>query len=250
MPRLNYYGPDPATPTEVLNRGQGTVLITGSTTNRPGASAAVEAAAANLADKDYIDLADANYVTVDYYQGQDQFNVPVAKIGQPNGVAGLTGGKIPSAQIPTLGQGYFKGPFGPTAINPVSSATTTPVKIADFAIGVQSVTFQPLAYASLALDTKPGGRPIVEMRISNGPAAYGFQTLIAQGIGRPIYDGRQVITVVPASSSLGASVPTPWPGTSTDITVGLWVYSSSSVPVTITNTSVLSASVFLIRMVA
>lgn len=249
MPRLNYVGTDPATATDILNRGQGTVLIDNAPVGRTAASEMVETAAAGRAAKSYIDLADANYVTVDYYESRDALNVPAANLGQPNGVASLSGGKIPAAQIPVLGAGYLRGPFGPTSINAVNNATTTPVKVADFTIGVQSVGFHALAYATVAVDSKPGGRPILEMRLSNGSAAYGSQTLIAQGIGRPMFDGRQIVAVTPASDTTGASAPAHWAG-STNIVVSLWAYSSSSTPVTVGSASVISAAVFLTRMVA
>lgn len=248
MPRLNYVGPDPATSTEILNRIQGSAIIGRALNSQNAASTLVEAAASTRAGKSYIDLADANYVTVDYYQDQDALNVATTKVGQPNGVASLVGGKIPDVQIPVLGSGYLKGPFGPTTVTTALNATTTKVKVADFAIGVQSLAFQPLAYAVVAVDTKPGGRPILEMRISNGTAAYDSQTLIAQGIGRPMYDGRQMVTVTPASAA-GGSNPTPF-ASNTNIVVSLWVYSSSTTPVTVGASSLLSAAVFLMRMTA
>lgn len=249
MPRLNYVGTDPATPTDILNRGQGTVLINNAAIGRNVTSEMVESTATTLAAKSYIDLADANYVTVDYYQGRDALNVPTSSVGQPNGVASLSGGKIPTAQIPVLGAGYLRGPFGPTSITAVNNAATTPVKVADFTIGVQNVGFHALAYATVAVDSKPGGRPILEMRLSNGSAVYGSQTLIAQGVGRPMFDGRQIVAITPASDTTGASAPAHWPG-STNIVVSLWAYSTSSTPITVGSASVISAVVFLSRMVA
>lgn len=249
MPRLNYVGPEPSIGIELINRGQGTDIINNAIPNRSATTAAVEATANTYASKDYIDLADGNYTTVDYYQNKIGLNVYANQVGQPNGVASLVGGKIPIAQVPVLGSGYLKGPFGPTTTATSPTAGTTPVKVADFTIGVQSVAFQPLAYATVAVDTKPGGRPILEMRLSNGTANYGSQTLIAQGIGRPIYDGRQIVCVTPASDTTNAQSPSSWPG-NTNIIVSLWAYSSSSVPITISSSAVLSAVVFLLRTTA
>lgn len=249
MPRLNYVGPEPVAGTDLVSRLQGTAFIDRAIVNRSATSAAVEAAAANLAGKDYIDLADTNYVTSDYYQSRDALNVPTSLVGQPNGVATLTGGKIPVAQIPVLGAGYLSGPFGPTSITPASNVGTTPIKIADFVIGVQSVSFQPLGYAIVAVDTNPGGRPVLELRMSNGAANYASQTLIAQGIGRSMFDGRQIVAVTPASATTGASNPTPWLGT-TNIVASLWAYSSSETSITIGASAVLSGAIFLTRMVA
>lgn len=247
MPRLNYVGPVPTDDGDVLNRLQGTDLINAATVNRIATISSIEAAAASKASKTTIDSADAAYATADYYQGRDNLNVSAASIGAPNGVAGLVSDKVPLAQLPVLGQGYLKGPFGPTTVNIVSNATSTPVKLAEFAIGVQSVAFAPLAYATAAVNTTPGGRPVLEMRISDGAAAYGDQTLIAQGIGRPIYNGRQIVSVTPASNTAGASNPAPF-GVSTNIVVSLWVYSTTATPVAVSSSSLISAVVYLMRM--
>ena len=246
MPRLNYVGPVPTDDGDMLNRLQGIDIINAATVNRTATTSSIETAAASKASKEAIDLADAAYATAEYYQGRDNLNVTTASIGAANGVAGLVSGKVPLAQLPVLGQGYLKGPFGPTTVNIVSSATTTPVKLAEFAIGVQSVAFAPLAYATAAVNTTPGGRPVLEMRISDGAAAYGDQTLIAQGIGRPIYNGRQIVSITPASSA-GASNPAPF-SVATNIVVSLWVYSTTNTPVSVSSSSLISAVVYLMRM--
>ena len=141
--------------------------------------------------------------------------------------------------MPVLGSGYLRGPFGPTTVYPVSGATTTAVKLADFAIGVQSVAFQPLGYAMVAVDTAPGGRPLIEMRISD--TATGTQTVFAQGIGRPTYAGRQIVAVTPGNATLGAANPLPY-AVGTDIVVTLWVSSTTNTPVTVGSASLLSAA--------
>lgn len=248
MPRLNYVGPAPTLASEVINKAQGTDIINGATVNRTATSTAIETAAGLKASKSYIDLADAAFATSDYYQTQDNLNIATSSIGVASGVASLVGGKIPLGQIPVLGSGYVKGPFGPTTIVAVNNAGTTPVKVAEFTIGNQSVAFQPLAYALVAVDSTPGGRPIVEIRMSNGTAVYSSQTLIAQGIGRSMFSGRQIVAVTPASAVSGAN-PSPW-SVSTNIVASMWIYSSSAVPVTVASSSVLSASVFLARMTA
>jgi hypothetical protein len=247
MPRLNYVGPVPNDDSDLLNRLQATALINAAAVNRTATTSAIEAAAAAKASKETIDTLDANYATAEYYQGRDLLNVTTASIGAVSGVAGLVSGKVPLTQLPVLGQGFLKGPFGPTTVTTATNVTTTPVKVAEFAIGVQSVAFQPLAYASVAVDTTPGGRPILEMRISDGAAAYSAQTLIAQGIGRPIYNGRQIVAVTPASATVGASNPLPF-GVSTNIVVSLWAYSTTLTPITVGSSSVISAAVYLMRM--
>jgi len=66
-----------------------------------------------------------------------------------HGVASLDGsGKIPQAQVPQLGAGYFAGPFGPTATF-AASATNTPARSCDWNLGATGVPFYPEAYMSL-----------------------------------------------------------------------------------------------------
>jgi hypothetical protein len=63
-----------------------------------------------------------------------------------------------------------------------------------------------------------------------------------------------VVAITPASDIAGATnpatgnpTPAPW-GMTTNIVVSLYVYSSSSTPVTVAATSVISAAVYLMRM--
>ena len=243
MPRLNYLGPAPTSDKEVLSRRHGVNLINDIAVNRNGVISQIEDAAESRASAEFIDLADADYATADYYQSRDALNVSVSSLGVANGVAPLVAGVVPLENLPILGSGFIKGPFGPTTVNVTGNVTTTPVKLADFAIGNQSTTFHPLAYATVAVDTEPGGQPVLEMKISNGPSSYSSQTLIARGFGRTIYRGRQMVSVVPASLS---SNPAPW-DVNTDIVVSMYVYSTSSTPVLVGSSSILSAGVFLMR---
>jgi len=241
MPRLSYVGPEPADPTDLVSRGQGQAIINAAPINRSDISAMVETATTTKAAKSYIDLADAGFATADYYRTRDELNVAVTDVGAPGGVAALVSGVIPLAQIPVLGSGLVKGPFGPTAITPQSSITTPAAKIAEWVIGIQSVAFQPLGYALVAVDTTPGARPILEMRLNN--------VLIADGKGRALHNGRQIVAVTPASETLGAANPSPWP-LGTAITVTLHVSSATSVPVSVGSASVLSGAVYLVKMAA
>jgi len=209
MPRFNYLGPTPASTKDVLSRRHGTNLINDIAVNRNGVISQIEDAAESRASAEFIDLADAQYATADYYQSRDALNVSSSSVGVANGVAPLVAGVVPLANLPILGSGFLRGPFGPTTVSVTGSITRTPVKIAEFAIGNQSTSFHPLAYATVAVDTEPGGQPVLEMRISNGPSSYGSQILIAQGFGRSIYRGRQMVAVVPATNDLGTSTPDP-----------------------------------------
>lgn len=254
MPRLKYVGPSSADDSDVVNRLQANTLLNAATVSRTTTTAAIETAAAQKASKKFVDDSDAAFATADYYQTQDLLNVPTSAVGVPNGVASLVSGKVPLTQLPVLGAGYLKGPFGPTSVNIVTNATTDWVKLAEFAIGVQSLVFHPLAYASVVVDTTPGGRPILEMRISNGAADRSSQTLIAEGFGRSIHTGKQVVAVTPASEIAGATnpatgttTPAPW-GIFTNTVVSMYIRSSSSTPVSVAASSVISAAVYLMRM--
>lgn len=241
MPRLPYVGPEPARAIDLLTRSHGQAIIDTAPLTRTQVAITVEDQADDRAGKDYIDLADAGYATADYYQSVNALNIAATAIGAPDGVAALVDGTIPAAQLPVLGSGLLKGPFGPTTLTPVTGVTTTPATFAQFAIGNQSVAFQPWGYAVVAVDSKPGGRPIIDMRL-NG-------VLIAQATGSPMYNGRQILTLVSGSETLGAANPGPWP-LNTAITVTMTLASSSSVPMAVGSASVLSAAVYLLKMAA
>lgn len=246
MARINYVGAAPAADDHVTNRAQGTAILASTLVNRTSVASAVEAAAALKAGKTYIDTNDADYATVEYYQEQDALNIPIARRGAPGGVAGLVNGKIPLSQLPVLGVGYLKGPYGPTAVYNVTSVSTTPVKLADFTIGIQNLAFQPLCWASAQMTTKPTGRPVLEMRMSNGPAGYSSQTLVAQGFGQSIYEGVQMVTATPAMSVAGVVAPAPY-ANALNIVISLWVYCTTP-GAPLTSVSTLSGAVHLLRM--
>lgn len=246
MARLSYVGVTPTEDDHVLNRVQGTGILASTLVGQNSVSSDIEAAAALKAGKTYIDFADVEYATEAYYQERDALSVPRSALGAPGGVAGLDEGKIPLEQLPVLGAGYLKGPYGPTAVYTSNSVTTTPFKLADFDIGVQSLAFQPLCWASAIMTTKPTGRPVLEMRMSSGAAGYSSQTLVAQGFGQSVYDGVQVVTCTPATGVAGLSAPDPY-STATNITISLWVYSTNpDVPLRIVSS--LSGVVYLMRM--
>lgn len=247
MARLSYVGPAATADNHIMTRSSAEPILDAGEVTRVKVADDIDAAVALRASKIYIDQADTGYATADYYQDQDDLNLPLTAIGQPDGAAELLAGEVPVEQIPAGGAGYIKGPFGPTTRWTVTNITTTPTKIAEFALGVQSVAFRPLPYAVVVVDTEPGGQPIVEMRISDGEALYASQTLIGQGAGRPLHSGRQSVLLNPASATLGASGTGTY-AASMNIYVALYVYSSSaSVPVAVSSTGVASAALYLMR---
>lgn len=247
MARLSYIGPAATDDNHIMTRSSAEPVLDGGDVTRTKVADDIDTAVALRASKFYIDQADTAYATADYYQDQDARSVPLTRIGQPDGAAELISGEVPVEQIPAGGAGYLRGPYGPTTRWTVTDVGTTPTKIAEFVIGVPSVAFRPLPYAVVVVDTEPGGQPVLEMRISDGEALYGSQTLIGQGAGRPLHSGRQSVLLNPASDTLGAD------GTGTyaptmDVYVALYVYSTSAaVPVTVSSTGVASAALYLMR---
>lgn len=179
---------------------------------------------------------------------KSQLGVPTTTSPAVTGVATLdTGGKVPLAQMPNLGVGYVLGPYGTTATAGGGSTASTPVKIADFNIGTQSLNFHPWAFASVFIQATNNGRPCVELRISNGtPASYAASTLIAQGVARNAYNDYSSISVMPCPDTTGES-PTQLYSPTYATWVSMWVYDLNGQTLNYTSNAVASASVFLIR---
>lgn len=245
MPRVNYIGPTPSDPDDVATRLQTQTKLSSGPVNRTDVSSYVHDTIVNdYATKIYVDQQDNLYALDSYFADGDALNVPTSTKGQPNGAATLdSGGKIPSVQIPTLGAGYVKGPFGPTTVLSVSGVQSTPVKVATFALGVQSVSFRPLVFVSARVNSDANARPVLEARISDGDAAYGSQELVARGAGRFLFD-ESVVAVVPAGPNGSTS------GTyaaSTDIVINLWLYNAQAGTCRVDANAISSAGVYLWR---
>lgn len=245
MPRVNYVAPDPVDPEDLANRLQAqTKLSTGSVNRTDVASQVHDTVVNNYATKVYVDGQDELYALDSYYGDRDALNTPVSTRGVANGAASLDGsGKIPSAQIPTLGAGYVKGPFGPTSTFAVSGVESTPQKVAEFAVGVQSVSFRPWCFVIGRVNCDVNARPVMEARISDGPAAYDSQELVGRGMGRYLFD-ESVVAVVPAgpNSTSGGTY-----SGSIDIVVTVWLYNTSSGTVRLDGNAISSCSLFLVR---
>lgn len=171
-------------------------------------------------------------------------NIPAIAGVAPLNAAGI----IPASFTPSLGEGYCLGPFGPTAIFDVADAGATPVKIADWSIGVQSIAFQPMVFMSLMVGAISGGRPVVEVRISVGPNTYAKSTLVARGMGRSSWNDLQAITVFPAPASAGHSgvAGTGYPP-NYNTWLSAWVYDLNNQGVSVATDNIATAGVFLIR---
>lgn len=214
QPNLNFVGPAPGTGADLVNKVQSTAIIGGITPN----TATVSADIATAVSTTYVPYATVSELTttyepISYYQTQDLLNLPLTAVGTVGvtpaqlgttgyyGAASLdSGGHIPAAQFPALGNGYLHGPFGTTATN-AGSTNTTPLKIADFEIGAANISFKPLVYMT-ALVTGVMAHPMIEVYIANtattAPTSYASAgTLIARGAARSLYSGLAPIAVNP-----------------------------------------------------
>jgi hypothetical protein len=205
--------------------------------------------AQDYATKGYVDTADAGFIDDAYYQGRDALNVPNAARGAANGVASLDGtGKIPAAQVPVLGTGVIKGPWGVTTTS-TGTTGTTPLKIAGFTIGVTGFSFRPLVYLVALIDVDANARPVVEVRIG-GPSdtTYASQTKVAIGTGRAVYNDIQTVGVFPGSG-LGVADDGPVYSANLDARLTVWVYcATSDGTLTVGTDSIWSASAFAMRV--
>jgi hypothetical protein len=177
--------------------------------------------------------------------------------------AGLsaTGPVVPLAQMPNLGVGYISGGWGPTATNLGTSepsttlSISTPLKIADWDIGLANVSFQPmvflLAFAGGAAGTL-GSQPVIEMWITNtvtAPTTYpppGGSIMIGQGVGRWGYSDSHAVVIFPAPSTTGQTqANTALLSPTYNVWVTAWMYDLNNVGVTIS--ALASAAVYLLR---
>jgi len=243
---LNYVGPSPQNGTDLANRLQAETVLTSGPVSQISAASDVDDAAATKASKTYIDTQDQTFELPAYYQSQDALNIPLSTVGQPNGVASLNAsGKVPLAQFPPLGAGYLLGPFGPTSVTGGSTGTT-PVLIANFAIGVQNIAFQPWVFATVLATPASYGRPVIEAAISDGSASYAGQTIVARGVGRSNFNDLQAVAVSPCPAGPGMS-PTPYAST-TNIVISLWLRDLNGQTSTVASTGIPSAGVYLLRV--
>jgi hypothetical protein len=249
MSGLNYVGATPAGSQDEVTKLAMAGLLAAATPSQGSAATDVNNAAALMASKTYIDTQAANYETPSYYQTQDALNIALTKIGVAGGVAALDATtKIPLVQLPSVGAGYIKGPFGPTAGFAVTGTTSTPQKIADWNIGVQSLTFMPWVMCSIMVQSlTPLARPVVEIRMSNGSAVYASQTFIARGLGRSLYTSAQSVAVVSAPTVTGATGPGTAYSPTYNIWLSAWLYDANNAGVEAAQNSVTSGAVYLVR---
>jgi hypothetical protein len=256
----------PANPGDIDNRGQLNAQL-GAITPNAGTVATqinnlISGPGATYATKSYVDTQDATFAASSYYTSRDALNVPTTAIGTAAsspligsyyGTASLNSStKVPLAQLPNVGAGYLVGPWGPTAVIAPVSTGSTPVKIADWNLGLPSVAFRPLVFFSAFITaTVTTAQPVIEIRIANTVTApsYASTTLIALGEGRVGYADFHAIACLPAPNTTGQT-PSLLP-TSYEVWISAWLYDaagSGSNSVTLNAAgNIANAAVFYLR---
>lgn len=258
---LSYVGKPPAVSNNIANRLGLNNLLAAATPNQTTVASQItnlySGASPTYATKSYVDQQDATFQPPSYYQSRDALNIPNGAkgtkasspiTGSYYGVASLDAGtKVPLAQMPNMGAGYFKGPFGTTAVA-TGTTTSTPLKIADWNLGLQSLQFRPWVYLSAFVQGSAGGQPIIEIRIANSVTApsYAASTLIATGEARAYYNDFQAVVAQPAPDTTGESYPALLP-TTYQIWMTAWLYDANGSSVTINTGGIASAAAFLVR---
>ena len=249
MPGYNYVGRTPANSQDLMTKLGVVTQVNSATPNQTSAASDVTNVAALKAGKSYVDTQAATFASVAYYQAQDALNLPLSDIAVAGGVATLDAtGKIPMSQIPPVGTGYVLGPFGPTQGYAVSTGST-PVKVCDWDIGIQSVVFEPWVFCSILAGASNMGRPMIEVGISNGTTTlYSEQAIIGRGVGRTFWNDQQVINVMPVPLVNGQTGPDPTIYTATyHVFCSAWLSDTQNETVTVEDQAVLSGAVFLVR---
>jgi len=261
MSGLNLVGPSATTTTDIVKKSDVDSSYANATVSQGAVAGQIAAAVSGLASQTSVNNALATFAQPSYLASQSALLLPLNRVGVASvianpsasppvlastGVASLDGsGKIPTAQVPELGAGYFAGPYGPTATF-AASATNTPAKICDWNLGATGVSFYPEAYMSLLVKAVNLGRPVVEVWMSNAPMVYGAGILVSRGKGRDFWNDFMTVNVVPVGSKTGQVGGT---GFSPTYTAWLtaWLYDSNGEGVSVVTGNIVNAGVSLWR---
>jgi hypothetical protein len=227
MAALGYGGPTPSRGRAIETRFDMDARFDAGIT-RNYVDGRVAALTSGKAAKTYVDAQDNLFQSTAYYQAQDALNVLLTAKGVPGGVATLgSDGKVPAGQVPVMGTGTFKGPYGYNVVT-TGSTGTTPKKIVEWTnIGLSAINFQPMVFMSLFVQALTGARPVVEVRIHEpAQTTYAAQTLVARGVGRFVNDF-QAIAVRPCGlpGAMDDGIQTYFNG-GFDTRLTAWMYSS------------------------
>lgn len=249
MSGLSWVGATPADPIDIETKLDSENIFSAGM-SRGYVNGRVATKVAQRGSKSYVDTQDSTFATNTYYVAQDALLVPNGAKGVASGVASLdSSSKVPIAQVPIIGAGILKGPWGHTTAFG-GSTQATPFKIAEWTLGVAGVTGQPLVFFTTSM-ISDGGKPVIEIRMGTSTqTTYAAQTLIASGFGKTYYKDYQVITCLPVDPDLSESqdgLQDQW-ASSANLLVNAWMYDAVSThTVTTTNTSIASAALFFAR---
>ncbi|QZE10553.1 hypothetical protein SEA_SCOOBYDOOBYDOO_238 [Mycobacterium phage ScoobyDoobyDoo] len=244
MAGLSYVGAPDTNARQVETRQSAeTQLTTG--VSRSYVAGRVTELMASRATKTWVDSRDETYAPVSYYSAQDGLLVPLTAKGVASGVATLNASsKVPAEQLPTLGAGILRGPWG--ADQSFGGTTNdVPLKIAQWNLGVTGVRGHPLVFLATSIQSQ-GGRPVIEVRVGNSTqTTFAAQTLVARGYGRELYNDWQVVTVLPVPAVDGA-VPDAW-HPATDLLVNAWLFDDGGGMSTTQVGSIATAALYMAR---
>ena len=257
MVGLQYVGAAPLAANDIMTRRRVTTAISTTSPSRDSVASQIAGMVyspshltGTYALKTYVDTQDAQFSSevTGYWQSQDTLNVLTAAVGQPGGVASLEGGLVPLTQIPPLGSGYLAGPWGATTVAN-GTASNTPLCIATWTIGTTNMVCQPWVFMQ-CLVTGMMAQPVIEVRIANSATAvpYASTTLVAQGIGRNLYNDYHALAVIPCPTAAGQQPSTALPA-DYEVWLSAWLYDLNGQSVTIRSSDVISSAAFLIAAV-
>ena len=248
---LEYVGPVPADPTDVVTGNKLGAILGALTPNRTTVSSQVIAQIdTTYASKALVDETHSAFVAPSYYQAQDKLNLAPAQVGAPGGVAGLdASGKVPLPQMPNLGEGYIRGPWGPTTL--LTGATDdTPLYIADWQIGEAYLSFRPMLFVLCFIAGTMGSQPVIEIWCNDTDTQPTYTqaqagTLVCRGVGRYGYSDYHTVACWPTPDTPGEP-PSLLPP-SYKVWLSAWLYDLSGQGVTIEQGGVTTGAAFLMR---
>lgn len=207
MSSLKYIGKNPTLNAHLGNRLFADQAFS-SGVSRASVDESVATSVQSLARTDYVDAKDAQLASTEYVNQQDGLLMPTYYRNVANGVATLDSGtKVPASQLPLMGKGKIKGPYGMTSRNagsasPASSGFTADhyAKIGSWNIPAPGFLWRPMIFMSViggsfhtADRSIAGGRFDIECRVGGQYNS----TICASGRGHNSIRGFQAVSVVP-----------------------------------------------------
>lgn len=262
MAGLYYVGKTPASDGDLTTQADARATFNTGVTRRYVADY-ITGAVADKVTKVQVDTWDSAYAPVTYYQQRDTLLVPKTAKGVVGGVAKLSAttqstyagdtGYV-ATQVPVLGAGVMRGPYGMTKQYSRTNVGATPQIIGEWLyptasaanFGQMPLTGQLLPFCTTAAQNS-GGRTVIEVRAGTSNA-YSSQTLIGVGYGRTWFDGYQLITILPAGPvNLGQSGSFTKFDATTTLYVTMWMYNDGGGTCNITSGLTYSAALFVAR---